>query len=67
MPNLYRLGCLRDDIIFFIYLYQKWIYPVDKSRVNEFGVSGEELEQATGTEGENAAITDGGDEAKKTK
>ena len=25
------------DIIFLIYLYQRWIYPVDKKRVNEFG------------------------------
>ena len=31
------------DIIFFIYLYQKWIYPIDLKRVNEFGVTGEEL------------------------
>ena len=41
MPTLYRLGCLRDDIIFFIYLYQRWIYPIDHSRVNEFGLIGE--------------------------
>ncbi|XP_028409699.1 cleft lip and palate transmembrane protein 1 homolog [Dendronephthya gigantea] len=46
MPTLYRLGCLRDDVIFFIYLYQKWIYPIDYKRVNEFGVSGEDLQQA---------------------
>jgi hypothetical protein len=29
------------DIIFFIYLYQKWIYPVDKKRTNEFGTAAE--------------------------
>ncbi len=28
-------------MIFFIFLYQKWIYPVDHSRINEFGTSGE--------------------------
>lgn len=44
MPFMYRIGCFRDDIIFFIYLYQRWIYRVDPKRVNEFGVSGEELE-----------------------
>ena len=22
MPTMYRLGCLRDDVIFFIFLYQ---------------------------------------------
>lgn len=27
MPTLHRLSCFRDDIIFFIYLYQRWIYP----------------------------------------
>jgi hypothetical protein len=24
-------------LIFFVYLYQRWIYPIDKKRVNEFG------------------------------
>jgi hypothetical protein len=37
MPTLHRLSCFRDDIIFFIYLYQKWIYPVDPTRENEYG------------------------------
>lgn len=41
MPTMYRLGCLRDDIIFFIYLYQRYIYKVDNKRTNEFGTSGE--------------------------
>lgn len=26
MPTMYRLGCFRDDIVFFIFLYQKYIY-----------------------------------------
>nr|CAH8870384.1 unnamed protein product [Trichobilharzia regenti] len=47
MPTLYRLGCLRDDVIFFIYLYQRWIYPMDPNRVNEFGVSKEMLDAQT--------------------
>ncbi|KAJ6663583.1 hypothetical protein lerEdw1_009662 [Lerista edwardsae] len=42
MPMMYRIGCLRDDVVFFIYLYQRWIYRVDPTRVNEFGISGEE-------------------------
>jgi len=47
MPTLHRLSCLRDDFIFLIYLYQRWIYPVDKKRTNEFGQSftEEELHQ----------------------
>jgi hypothetical protein len=39
MPTMYRLGCFRDDIVFFIFLYQKYIYKVDHTRVNEFGYS----------------------------
>ncbi|XP_066262932.1 putative lipid scramblase CLPTM1 [Euwallacea similis] len=45
MPTMYRLGCFRDDIIFLIFLYQKWMYPVDKTRRNEFGYSAEQEEQ----------------------
>jgi len=37
MPLMHRLSCFRDDIIFFIFLYQRWIYRVDFTRVNEFG------------------------------
>lgn len=32
MPTMHRLSCFRDDIVFFIYLYQRHLYPVDKSR-----------------------------------
>ena len=32
MPTLHRLSCFRDDVIFLIYLYQRWIYKVDKTR-----------------------------------
>ena len=46
MPTMYRIGCFRDDIVFFIFLYQRYIYRVDHSRVNEFGFSGEMLEEA---------------------
>uniref|UniRef100_W5NCC2 CLPTM1 regulator of GABA type A receptor forward trafficking n=1 Tax=Lepisosteus oculatus TaxID=7918 RepID=W5NCC2_LEPOC len=61
MPMMYRIGCLRDDVVFFIYLYQRWIYRVDPNRVNEFGTSGVDHttgkpEQVAGTEG--VAITD---------
>lgn len=37
MPLLHRLSVFRDDVIFLIYLYQRWIYRVDKRRANEFG------------------------------
>jgi len=44
MPIMHRLACLRDDVIFFVFLYQRWIYRTDYSRVNEFGQGGQELE-----------------------
>ncbi|CAG9859281.1 unnamed protein product [Phyllotreta striolata] len=65
MPTMYRIGCFRDDIVFLIYLYQRYIYPVDKSRVNEYGYSAEQEEKRN-----NAAIEEspqGAVEAKKDK
>lgn len=45
MPTLHRLATLRDDVIFFIWLYQGWKYKVDYKRVNEFGQGGDEEEE----------------------
>ncbi|XP_048086408.1 cleft lip and palate transmembrane protein 1-like protein isoform X1 [Alosa alosa] len=42
MPTSHRLACFRDDVVFLVYLYQRWLYPVDKSRMNEYGVSFDE-------------------------
>lgn len=42
MPTLHRLATFRDDVIFFVYLYQSYAYKVDTTRVNEFGQGGEE-------------------------
>lgn len=44
MPTAHRVACFRDDLVFVIYLVQRWLYPVDKTRVNEFGESGEDSE-----------------------
>ena len=41
MPWLHRLACFRDDLIFVVYLYQRWVYPEDKRRRNEFGQVGD--------------------------
>ncbi|OLL23074.1 Cleft lip and palate transmembrane protein 1 [Neolecta irregularis DAH-3] len=41
MPTLHRIATLRDDVIFFIYIYQCYLYPVDKTRPNEFGQTDE--------------------------
>ncbi|ORY17966.1 cleft lip and palate associated transmembrane protein 1 [Clohesyomyces aquaticus] len=45
MPTLHRLATLRDDVIFFVYLYQTYMYKVDYTRVNEFGQGGDEEEE----------------------
>ncbi|KAI8319413.1 cleft lip and palate transmembrane 1, partial [Martensiomyces pterosporus] len=42
MPWLHRLATLRDDVVFIVYLYQRYIYRVDHSRANEYGQVGEE-------------------------
>ncbi|XP_037939110.1 cleft lip and palate transmembrane protein 1-like protein [Teleopsis dalmanni] len=34
MPTAHRVACLRDDVVFLIYLYQRWLYPVDKNRID---------------------------------
>ncbi|KAI4860087.1 cleft lip and palate transmembrane 1 [Hypoxylon rubiginosum] len=50
MPLLYRLATFRDDIIFFIYIYQRWAYKVDYTRVNEFGQGGDDEVEDTKAE-----------------
>nr|XP_019533088.2 cleft lip and palate transmembrane protein 1 homolog [Aedes albopictus] len=60
MPTMYRLGCFRDDIVFFIFLYQRWIYKVDSKRINEFGFSAEMLEEQAAKSKQTNAITSGG-------
>lgn len=32
MPFLKRLSMFRDDVVFVIYLYQRWVYRVDNNR-----------------------------------
>ena len=39
MPMHHRVACLRDDVVFFIFLYQRWLYPTDKTRPNEYGIA----------------------------
>lgn len=37
LPLMYKIACFRDDVVFFIWIFQCFIYPVDPTRVNEFG------------------------------
>uniref|UniRef100_A0A3B1IVU0 Lipid scramblase CLPTM1L n=1 Tax=Astyanax mexicanus TaxID=7994 RepID=A0A3B1IVU0_ASTMX len=38
-PGPHQLACFRDDVVFLIYLYQRRIYPLNKSRCREYGAS----------------------------
>jgi len=50
MPTAHRVACFRDDAVFLVYLYQRWLYPVDKTRPNEFGMVFEEKKEVEGSE-----------------
>merc|ERR1712029_1292423 len=65
MPTMYRIGCFRDDIVFFIFLYQRYIYKEDKSRVNEYGFSGDMLEEMEQKKGGEAVTLENEDEAEE--
>merc|ERR1712112_680225 len=44
MPTAHRVACFRDDIVFLIYLYQRYLYPVDKTRIDASGMIEETTE-----------------------
>jgi hypothetical protein len=52
----------RDDLIFLIYLYQRWVYRVDMTRVNEFGFSGQQADERDAAAGAAAAGGEGSTE-----
>lgn len=46
MPWLHRLACFRDDVVFVVLLYQRWIYPVDMRRMaDDDGEVAEEIDE----------------------
>ena len=51
MPLKHRLMTLRDDVVFAAFLYQSYIYRVDKTRANEYGIAFEREEEEGGGEG----------------
>ncbi|XP_017012948.2 lipid scramblase CLPTM1L [Drosophila takahashii] len=55
MPTAHRVACLRDDIVFIIYLYQRWLYPVDKSRLDTGMAIGEAPESSSSSSNSTAA------------
>ncbi|KEG11466.1 cleft lip and palate transmembrane 1 family protein [Trypanosoma grayi] len=61
MPWLHRLACFRDDVVFLILLYQRWIYPVDVKRKegihDEDDEEEEEEEEGDETKGEDKEVS----------
>merc|ERR1719229_156458 len=55
---MHRLSCFRDDVIFLIFLYQKWIYRTDYSRVNEYGFKKKEDEEPAAIKDDEAGDND---------
>ena len=47
MPTAHRVACFRDDIVFIVYLYQRYLYPVDKSRIDVSGMIEETPSETT--------------------
>ena len=45
MPTAHRVACFRDDVVFLIYLYQRYLYPVDPNRVDTRWVQEPESKQ----------------------
>ena len=35
MPTMHRISCFRDDIVFIVYVYQRYAYHVDEARPAE--------------------------------
>ena len=69
MPAMHRMACFRDDVVFFIYLYQRWLYPVDKTRLfDEDPQEDEDLDKAKKeVEMEQKGKANKGKESKKDK
>ncbi|KAL3148018.1 hypothetical protein ABBQ38_014310 [Trebouxia sp. C0009 RCD-2024] len=60
MPWLHRLSVFRDDLVFLVYIYQRWAYRVDKRRPNEFGYVAEaDPEEIEGEAPQLVPLTDG--------
>lgn len=65
MPLMMKIACFRDDIIFFIWLYQCMIYKTDSTRVNEFNMQEkpDEEEETNEKLAENKKDTDNDEKA----
>ena len=70
MPTLHRMSCFRDDIVFAVFMYQRYIYRVDMTRRNEFGHTGDGSDakgEATDVAPKAASTTTEAKKSKRTK
>jgi hypothetical protein len=58
------LACFRDDVVFVVLLYQRYIYRVDYTRTNEYGQVNEGMVEPVGEKDVAGEIKG---ETKKTK
>ncbi|KAG0486954.1 hypothetical protein HPP92_009049 [Vanilla planifolia] len=65
LHSLFDFLAFKNDVVFLIYLYQRWIYPVDKTRVNEFGFGGEDQQPLVANSSPAIADTDSSSENSK--
>jgi len=50
MPTAHRVACFRDDIVFLIYLYQRHLYPVDKTRLDTSTMMTEDVDSGASSQ-----------------
>lgn len=60
MPTAHRIACFRDDLVFFIFLYQRYLYRVDKKRANEYGYAYDDGDDGGGGSGRAVLTLDEG-------
>jgi hypothetical protein len=52
MPTLHKIACCKSDTAFFVWLYQRHIYPTDPTRANKFGEAVQEVKKEEKNEAE---------------
>lgn len=65
MPTMARMSCFRDDVVFIVYLWQRYLYPVDTSRPVEGGGVGDVVATAAAVEAVEAKLVEGESKNKK--
>ena len=65
MPFIHKVSCFRDDVVFIIYLYQRYIYPVDESRSSDEDTDADDSENEEEDDGDNNSEDEEKEEVKE--